>query len=150
MAIYLIMTLGTFACIIAMRRGTSRSRDRATSQASAHQSGWPSCWRCCCSRWRASRRSPGFFAKWYVFAAAVDAKLYTLAVIGVLSSVGRLLLLPAHRQADVFRRAGPAFVPVRTELKGCWRHGPLFNVAFVIYGRRRLSPPRPRPRASLF
>jgi NADH-quinone oxidoreductase subunit N len=29
----------------------------------------------------------GFFAKFYVFAAAVNAGLYTLAVIGVLSSV---------------------------------------------------------------
>ena len=29
----------------------------------------------------------GFFAKWYVFAAAVEAKLITLAVIGVITSV---------------------------------------------------------------
>src|SRR3989442_13452569 len=29
----------------------------------------------------------GFFAKWYVFVAAIKANLFTLAVIGVLSSV---------------------------------------------------------------
>ena len=29
----------------------------------------------------------GFFAKWYVFLAAIEAKLYALAVIGVLTSV---------------------------------------------------------------
>jgi NADH-quinone oxidoreductase subunit N len=29
----------------------------------------------------------GFFGKWFVFGAAIDAGFYTLAVIGVLSSV---------------------------------------------------------------
>ena len=29
----------------------------------------------------------GFFGKWYIFLAAIDAKLYTLAIIGVLASV---------------------------------------------------------------
>ena len=29
----------------------------------------------------------GFFGKWYIFLAAIDAQLYTLAIIGVLTSV---------------------------------------------------------------
>ena len=48
----------------------------------------------------------GFFAKFYVFLAAIKAGLYTLAVIGVLTQRGRRLLLSAHRQDHVFRRAG--------------------------------------------
>ena len=45
----------------------------------------------------------GFFAKFYVFAAAIQANLVALAVIGVVTSVVGRLLLPAHRQGDVFR-----------------------------------------------
>ena len=48
----------------------------------------------------------GFFAKFYVFLAAVEAGLYPLAVIGVLLSAVGAYLLSAHRQDHVFRRAG--------------------------------------------
>jgi hypothetical protein len=49
----------------------------------------------------------GFFAKWYVFLGRDRRRAVRRAgaVIGVLASVGRRLLLPAHRQGDVFRRA---------------------------------------------
>ena len=47
----------------------------------------------------------GFFAKFYVFAAAIQAGLVTLAVIGVVTSVIGAYLLHPHRQGDVFRRA---------------------------------------------
>ena len=49
----------------------------------------------------------GFFGKLYVFMAAVDAGLFWPAVLGVLASVVACLLLPAHRQGDVLRRAAP-------------------------------------------
>ena len=45
----------------------------------------------------------GFFAKFYVFLAAIQAGLYALAVIGVLVERGGRLLLSAHRQDHVFR-----------------------------------------------
>ena len=48
---------------------------------------WRWRWRCSCSAWPASRRWPGFFAKLYIFLAAVQGGLWTLAVIGVLTSV---------------------------------------------------------------
>ena len=51
----------------------------------------------------------GFFAKWYVFLAAVEAGLYSLAVIGILTSAVARLLLSAHRQGHVFRRGRGAF-----------------------------------------
>ena len=88
LAIYLVMTLGTFACILAMRR------DGKMVEEIDQLSGL-------------SRTSPfmalmlaillfslagipplaGFFAKFYVFLAAIEAGLYALAVIGVLLSV---------------------------------------------------------------
>ena len=48
MAIYLVMTLGTFACILAMRRERRHGRgDRRSRRPVADQAGrWPSCWRC--------------------------------------------------------------------------------------------------------
>jgi NADH-quinone oxidoreductase subunit N len=88
LAIYLVMTLGTFACILALRR------DGKMVEEIGQLSGL-------------SRTSPtmalmlavllfslagipplaGFFAKFYVFLAAIESGLYVLAVIGVLLSV---------------------------------------------------------------
>ena len=88
LAIYLVMTLGTFACILSLRR------DGKMVEEIAQLSGL-------------SRTSPlmafmlaallfslagipplaGFFAKFYVFLAAIEAGLYVLAVVGVLLSV---------------------------------------------------------------
>ena len=46
----------------------------------------------------------GFWGKLYIFMAAVEAKLFWPAVLGVLASRRGVLLLPAHRQGDVLRR----------------------------------------------
>jgi NADH-quinone oxidoreductase subunit N len=88
MSIYVAMTLGTFACILAMRRdgmlvenisdlaGLSRTHPSMAfflAMLLFSLAGIPPL--------------AGFFAKFYVFLAAINAGLYTLAVIGVLSSV---------------------------------------------------------------
>jgi NADH-quinone oxidoreductase subunit N len=88
MAIYLVMNLGTFAVILCMRqndrmveniddlRGLSRTHPgMAVAMAifMFSMTGLPPL--------------AGFFAKFYVFMAAIEAQLYTLAVIGVLTSV---------------------------------------------------------------
>jgi NADH-quinone oxidoreductase subunit N len=88
MSIYLAMTLGTFACIIAMRRdgaqveeidqlaGLSRTQPLMAFVLAALMfslAGIPPL--------------AGFFAKFYVFLAAIQGQFYTLAVIGVLASV---------------------------------------------------------------
>ena len=87
MAIYLVMTLGTFAGILSMRRngeyvetiedlaGLSRTNPSMAFFLAAMMfslAGVPPL--------------AGFFAKFYVFAAAINAGLYGLAVIGVLAS----------------------------------------------------------------
>ncbi len=56
----------------------------------------------------------GFFAKWQVFLAAIQAQLYVLAVIGVLASAVSAYLLSAHRQGSCIstsRRQQFAAVP---------------------------------------
>ena len=88
MAIYLFMNLGTFAVILCMRqkdrmveniddlRGLSRTHPLmalAMGIFMFSMAGIPPL--------------AGFFSKLYVFLAAIEAELYTLAVVGVLSSV---------------------------------------------------------------
>ena len=88
MAIYLAMVLGTFCCILCMRvhgrmvegiddlAGLSKTHPMVALALAIFMfsmSGIPPL--------------AGFFAKIYVFFAAIQAGLYTLAVIGVLSSV---------------------------------------------------------------
>ena len=88
LAIYLAMTVGTFAVIISMRRkgrlvegiddlkGLARTQPMmalALAVFMFSMAGIPPL--------------AGFFAKLYVFLAAVEAKLYILAVLGVLASV---------------------------------------------------------------
>jgi NADH-quinone oxidoreductase subunit N len=88
MSIYLIMTIGAFGCIMAMRSkgqmlegisdlaGLGKSRPMIAAALAVlmfSMAGIPPL--------------AGFFGKMYVFLAAIEAELYTLAVIGVLTSV---------------------------------------------------------------
>ncbi|HEY1311641.1 MAG TPA: NADH-quinone oxidoreductase subunit NuoN [Pseudolabrys sp.] len=88
MSIYVAMTLGTFACILAMRRdgtyvetiadlaGLSRTHPTTAfflAMLLFSLAGIPPL--------------AGFFAKYFVFLAAIKAGLYVIAVIGVLTSV---------------------------------------------------------------
>ena len=51
----------------------------------------------------------GFFAKWYVFNAAIQAQLYPLAVIGVLSSAVAAFYYLRIVKVMYFDEAAPAF-----------------------------------------
>jgi NADH-quinone oxidoreductase subunit N len=76
----------------------------------------------------------GFFAKLYIFLAAVDAQLYTLAVIGVLTSVvGAFYYLRIVKimyfdePADVFER------PIGREVGVVMTATALFTLLFFLY-----------------
>jgi NADH-quinone oxidoreductase subunit N len=88
MAIYLAMTLGSFACILAMRRGNVmfESIDDLSGLARTHP-GLAFAFAAMLFSLAGIPILAGFFAKFYVFAAAVRAGLVTLAVIGVVTSV---------------------------------------------------------------
>lgn len=88
MAIYLAMTLGSFAVILGMRRGNVmfENIDDLSGLARTH----PALAFCLAMMMFSLAGIPplaGFFAKFYVFAAAIQANLVTLAVIGVVTSV---------------------------------------------------------------
>ncbi len=88
LAIYLAMTLGTFACILAMRRG-GRMIENIDSLAGLSRTQPMMAFMLAMLLFSLAGIPPlaGFFAKFYVFLAAIQAGLYALAVIGVLLSV---------------------------------------------------------------
>ncbi len=88
MAIYIVMTLGTFAVILAMRRNGSMVED--ISDLTGLSKTNPVVAAMMLIFMFSMAGIPplaGFYAKLYVFLAAVDAGLYFLAVIGMLASV---------------------------------------------------------------
>ena len=88
MAIYLAMTLGAFACILAMRRRNLmyENIEDLSGLARTH----PVLAFCFAAMLFSLAGIPplaGFFAKLYVFAAAIEAKLFGLVVIGAITTV---------------------------------------------------------------
>ena len=118
MAIYLAMTLGTFAVILAMRRKDGMVEEiddlaglSKTNPAMAlfltilmlSLAGLPPL--------------AGFFAKYFVFMAAVESGLYVLAVIGVLASVVGLYYYLRIVKTMWFDEPEESFVPMAMELR---------------------------------
>jgi NADH-quinone oxidoreductase subunit N len=117
-AIYVAMTLGSFAAIIAMRRPegpVEKIADLAglarTKPAMAFFLG--------IMMFSLAGVPPfaGFFAKFYVFLAAIKAGLYALAVIGVVTSVIGAYYYLAIVKTMYFDEPMPEFVPMRPELR---------------------------------
>lgn len=88
LTIYLAMTLGTFACVLSMRRGEGMVEDIRDLSGLA-QTNLPMAFLLAMLMFSLAGIPPlaGFFAKFYVFSAAIQAGLYPLAIIGVLASV---------------------------------------------------------------
>jgi NADH-quinone oxidoreductase subunit N len=88
MLIYLAMTLGTFAFILAMRRKEGNVEEIADlAGLSATNPVMATILTILMFSLAGIPPLAGFWAKWYVFLAAINANLYALAVIGVLTSV---------------------------------------------------------------
>lgn len=86
--IYLVTTIGTFACILAMRRGGHMVENIGDLAGLAQtQPGFAFVFAMLMFSLAGIPPLAGFFAKFYVFLAAINAGLYPLAVIGVLASV---------------------------------------------------------------
>ena len=103
MAIYITMTLGTFAVILSMRRsgGMVEFIDQFAGLARNVPPG-PSSWPCCCSRWPVFRRSPVFSPNSMSFSLPLKLGLCARRHWRA-GERGRLLLLSSHRQNHVFR-----------------------------------------------
>jgi NADH-quinone oxidoreductase subunit N len=88
MIIYMIMTLGTFACVLAMRRKEGAIETIADLAGLARHDK-PMAFVLAMLMFSLAGIPPlaGFFAKYFVFMAAIKADLIALAVIGVIASV---------------------------------------------------------------
>jgi len=75
----------------------------------------------------------GFFAKFYVFLAAIEAGLYALAVIGVLASVVGAYYYLVIIKIMYFDEPVPGFAPMPVELKAVLGITGLFNLLFFVY-----------------
>ena len=88
MGIYLVMNIGTFACILCMRRGDDMV-EQISDLAGLSKSQPLLAMVLTVFMFSMAGIPPlaGFFGKFYIFLAAVHAELFALAIIGVLSSV---------------------------------------------------------------
>jgi len=135
LAIYVITNAGVFVCILCMRRdgvmietipdlaGLARTQPRlalAFAILMVSLAGIPP--------------FAGFWAKFYVFLAAVDAHLYALAVIGVLASVIGAYYYLRIVKIMYFDEPAPAFQGgMGARLGAILAASALFNTFFVVF-----------------
>lgn len=141
LAIYLAMNVGTFACILCMRQkdqmvegvgdlaGLAKTHPGMALLLAAFMfslAGVPPL--------------AGFFGKFYIFISAINAGLYTLAVIGVLSSVvGAYYYLRIVKIMYFDDVSEPLAKPVRGELGAVMTVTGLFTMLFFIWPAPLLS-----------
>ncbi|MBW8636577.1 NADH-quinone oxidoreductase subunit NuoN [Hoeflea sp. WL0058] len=136
MLIYMVTTLGTFACILAMRRkeeGNVEQIDDLSGLATTNPvmatmltifmfslAGIPFL--------------AGFFAKYFVFLAAIEAGLYILAVIGVLTSVVGAYYYLRIVKIMWFDEAAEGFMPIGGELRLVMIVSGVFVLLYAFFG----------------
>ncbi len=134
MAIYITMTLGVFAVILAMRRSTGmvESIDQLAGLGRTHPT---MAFLLAMLLFSMAGVPPlaGFFAKFYVFLAAIKAGLYVLAIIGVLASVVGAYYYLAIVKIMYFDEAVEGFYAMPIELRIVLAVCGLFNILFFVY-----------------
>jgi NADH-quinone oxidoreductase subunit N len=134
MIIYMAMTLGTFACILAMRRadgmvenisdlaGLSKTNPMMALVLTAFMfslAGIPPL--------------AGFWAKYFVFLAAIQAELYILSVVGVLASVVGAFYYLRIVKIMWFDEAEQGFEAMASELKIVLAVTGIFTIFYVVF-----------------
>jgi NADH-quinone oxidoreductase subunit N len=134
MAIYITMTLGVFAVVLSMRRGDAmvESIDQLAGLARTNP-GMAFFMAMLLFSMAGVPPLAGFFAKFYVFLAAIQAGLYALAVIGVLASVVGAYYYLVIIKTMYFDEPEKGFAPMPDELKVVLGACGLFNILFFIY-----------------
>jgi NADH-quinone oxidoreductase subunit N len=131
--VYMAMTLGTFACILAMRRGDGMLEEigdlaglARTNPIMAFMLGM--------LLFSLAGIPPlaGFFAKFYVFLAAIQAGLYVLAVIGVLASVVGAYYYVRIVKIMYFDEPVGGFQPMSAELRAVLGVSGVFILLFIF------------------
>jgi NADH-quinone oxidoreductase subunit N len=132
MAIYIVMTLGTFACILAMRRDSGPVED-ISELSGLSQTNLPLAAALAALMFSLAGIPPmaGFFAKFYAFLPVMKAGLYPLAVIGVIASVIGAYYYLRIVKVMFFDEAKAPFAPVRVSVGAVIAASALFVILFV-------------------
>ncbi len=136
LAIYLITTLGTFACIMAMRVKEGGNVENVDDLAGLSTTKPFMAVVLSALMFSLAGIPPlaGFFAKYFVFVAAVEAQLYGLAIIGVLSSVVGAYYYLRVVKVMWFDDAKVEFTRIAGELRLVFGLSGLFVVGYLLIG----------------
>jgi NADH-quinone oxidoreductase subunit N len=134
MSIYVSMTLGTFAVVLAMRRD-GKPVEEIADLAGLSRTHPTMAFFLAALLFSLAGIPPlaGFFAKFYVFLAAINAGLYALAVIGVLTSVVGAYYYLAIVKTMYFDEPAPGFRPMPMSLRFVLGVAGLINLFFFAY-----------------
>jgi NADH-quinone oxidoreductase subunit N len=134
MAIYVAMTLGTFACILSMRRD-GQMVENISDLAGLARTKPAMAFFFAMLLFSLAGIPPlaGFFAKFYVFLAAIKAGLFALAVIAVVTSVVGAYYYLTIVKVIYFEEPAKPFEPMPIELKAVLAVTGLFNLLFFVY-----------------
>jgi NADH-quinone oxidoreductase subunit N len=134
LVVYLAMTVGTFACILAMRRADGPV-ENISDLAGLSRTNPMMAFFLAALMFSLAGIPPlaGFFAKFYVFSAAVEAELYVLAVIGVVASVVGAFYYLRIVKIMYFDEPAAAFEPMGGQLRGVLVLSGLFTLAFIVF-----------------
>jgi NADH-quinone oxidoreductase subunit N len=117
LAIYVAMTLGTFACILSMKRDGQHVEDiSALAGLSRTQPMLAFIFAMLMFSLAGIPPLAGFFAKFYVFIAAIQAGYYWLAVVGVVTSVVGAFYYLAIIKTMYFDEPAQGFEPMPAKL----------------------------------
>ncbi|MDI1266639.1 MAG: NADH-quinone oxidoreductase subunit NuoN [bacterium] len=133
-AIYVAMTLGTFSVILTMKRN-GLALEQISDFAGLSRTNPLLAFFFAMLLFSLAGIPPlaGFFAKWYVFVAAIKANMFTLAVIGVLSSVVGAFYYLSIIKVMYFDEPAGQLDPMRTELRVVLAITGLFTIFFFVY-----------------
>lgn len=133
MLIYMAMTLGTFACIMAMRKRDGMVED-INDLAGLGSSNPAMATVLTILMFSLAGVPPmaGFFGKYFVFLAAIEANLITLAVLGVLASVVGAFYYLRIIKIMWFDSSEEKFVPMAGELKLVVAASGLFTLFYMF------------------
>jgi len=134
MSIYVSMTLGAFAVILSMRRD-GQLVENISDLAGLSRTHPAMAFFLAMLLFSLAGIPPlaGFFAKFYVFLAAIKAGFYTLAVIGVLTSVVGAYYYLAIVKTMYFGEPAPGFAPMPGGQRAVLAVAGLFNLLFFVY-----------------
>jgi NADH-quinone oxidoreductase subunit N len=133
-AIYVAMTLGTFAVVLTMKRN-GQAMEQISDFSGLSRTNPLLAFFFAMLLFSLAGIPPlaGFFAKFYVFVAAIKAGLFTLSVIGVLTSVVGAFYYLSIVKVMYFDEPAGQLDPMRIELRTVLAVAGIFTIFFFAY-----------------